>query len=153
MDKLTTGESQYVDDIIEPFCDDGILMMLVAVWPRKQRTGFLEEQGEWILSFWAEMLASVESIVGCRTLWNTVFFAIDGSHTARTEKVLQEALQMHTSKALKSVCVTLEMAGSLQDKLMAFDEMQAEVSSEDDFNTHKMIKNRFVDGNKLKVHE
>ena len=149
MDKLTTGKSHYVDDLIEPFCDDGVLMILIAVWPRKQKTGLLEEQGEWVLSFWNEMLGSVEDIVGCRTLWNTLFFAVAASQAARIEKVLQEALQRHSNKALKSYCVTLEMSGKLQSKMMAFDEMQAEVSSENDFNTHRSIKSRFVDGERI----
>ncbi|MCI5209648.1 MAG: hypothetical protein D3910_12840 [Candidatus Electrothrix sp. ATG2] len=146
MNNLHTGHSNDIYELLEPLSDSTTLLILVAIVPRNQKTGLLEEQGDWVLSFWARIMESVEDIVGCRVLWNTIFFAAEQSKAASTERILENVLRQLKSSCLKSICVTMEANGSVQDKIKALDTMQLETSSELNFNTLEMIKTRFVDG-------
>lgn len=146
MNNLYTGHSNDIYELLEPLSDSTVLLILVAIMPRDQKTGLLEEQGDWVLSFWERMVELVEGIVGCRVLWNTIFFAVEQSNAAITERILENVLHQLRSPCLKSICVTMNAKGSVQDKIKALDRMQLETSSELDFNTLEMIKTRFVDG-------
>ncbi|OEU62188.1 MAG: hypothetical protein BBJ57_01625 [Desulfobacterales bacterium PC51MH44] len=146
MTHLSTGKSNNVSELLEQFSDSFVLLILVSISPRHQKTGLLEEQGAWVLSFWSKMIEAVKDIVGCRVLWNTIFFAVDQSKVGLTESVLERMLLQLKSPILKSICVTMETKGSVQDKIKALDTMQLETSSELNFNTIEMIKTRLVDG-------
>lgn len=146
MNNLHTGRSNDIYELLEPLSDCTTLLILVAIMPRNQKTGLLEEQGDWVLSFWARILESVEGIVGCRVLWNTIFFAVEQSKAAITERILENVLRQLKDTCLKSICLTMEAEGTVQDKIKALDRMQLETSSELDFNTLEMIKTRFIDG-------
>lgn len=149
MTNLTTGKNNDVSELLQDFSDSTVLLSLVAISPRYQKTGLLDEQGDWILSFWKKVLEKLPDIVGCRILWNTIFFAIEHSNSGKTEKVFEHILRQLNTPVLKSICVIMEVGGSVQNKIKALDMMQLETSSDLNFGTVSGIKNRFIDGEKL----
>ncbi len=146
---LSTGDSMYVTDVLEPLADTDLLLVLIAIRPRHQSTGLLEEQNVWIHTFWSAMLESKEDFVGCRTTWNAVFYAVEKSKGEVFEELISSLLKKSRSDDLRSVCVTMMVSGDMEKKLRLFDDMQAEVASELNFNTIKNINSRFVDGELL----
>jgi hypothetical protein len=79
-------------------------------------------------------------------MWAELFFVVPINETTRVESCLKELLLKLRCDSLKSICVTMEATGNVNDKVEKLDLLVDEISSPHNFNTIDGVKHRFVDG-------
>lgn len=148
-DHLTTGCDANIKNLLASLCSKKILLAIIAVNPRRSHTGMLDEQNVWIKRFWTQVLTNFEGVVGCRILWNTVFFAFDLSKYENIESRLETILSQLREPELKSTCI-LCMSGDDEKKMLSdLDKIQEETSSDRNLGKYSYVHARIVDGYKL----
>lgn len=151
IDHLTTGASSHPNDLLRDIPYRELVLILVSVKPRHQRTGMLNEQDAWIKSLWNNVLIAFPDVIGCRVLWNTLLFVFDARKYIEPETVFERILTNLHTKDMKSVLVSRITDNIYHKILMDFDEMQQETSSDLDLGRLTNIRARIVDGHRLAV--
>jgi hypothetical protein len=146
MSRLSTDNTSDLFELLKKFSDEPVLLILVCITPRQERTGLLEEKGEWINRFWEGFINLMKEVTGCRIMWAELFFVVPINETTRVESCLKELLLKLRCDSLKSICVTMEATGNVNDKVEKLDLLGHEISSPHNFNTIDSVKHRFVDG-------
>ena len=144
--RLSTSDHYDVKKLFQELGTIDTFILLISVEPRHQGTGLLEEQGDWILATWGKVLKTFPKIVGCRVLWNMIFFALPGNDMIRVEQQFTSILQSMVKEDLESRCAGDLVTGTSGEKVKALDHLQLEVTSKLNFGTQD-IRFRLLDGN------
>lgn len=147
MNRLTTGNTFAVHELLKDLPRGATLLVLISIRLRNRRSGLLEERGSWIEQLWSRILGEFPNVVGCRVLWDTVFFAFPATmESENVEVALQRHLSALKESELKSICIT-RISNSEANKIIKdLDEMQQETSSELDLGKLSNIRSRIIDG-------
>lgn len=102
---LSTSNGLSVFQLLAKIHFENALLVLTSVVPRDLGTGRLKEQNVWVETLWEKVLQNFPDAIGCRVLWNTLFFAFNGNNAEKVESYFHSLLIDLRTDQLQSVFI------------------------------------------------